>query len=73
MIFVIFSIIDQLFEVGDVLIDVWPAHLQTPQFVASSKGFSRVQELGAELCYELVVGVLVVWLSKYPVTHEASP
>ena len=26
-----------------------------------------------ELHYELVVGVLVVWLSKYPVTYEASP
>ena len=29
--------------------------------------------MGAELRYKLVVGVLVVWLRKYPVMHEASP
>ena len=40
MIFVVFSVVDQLFKVGDVLIDMWPAHLQVPQFVTSSEGFS---------------------------------
>ena len=40
MVLVVFSIIDQLFEVSNVLVNVWPAHLQAPQFIASSEGLS---------------------------------
>ena len=73
MVLVVFSVVDQLFEVGDVLVDVWPAHLQASQFVTSSEGFPRVQELGTKLRYELVVGISVIWLSEHPVAHEAPP
>ena len=73
MILVIFSVVDQLFEVSNVLVDIRPAHLQAPQFIVGPKGFSRVQELGAELHYELIVGVSIVWLSEHPVTHETPP
>ena len=56
-------IFDQLFEIYDVLVDVWPVHLQVSQFGAGFLRLSSIQVLGTELGDKLVIGVLVVWLS----------
>jgi hypothetical protein len=55
-------VFDQLFKIYDVLVDVWPMHLQIPQFGVGLLCLSGIQVLGTELGDELVVGVLVVWL-----------
>ena len=63
VVFVEVCVFDQLFEIYDVLVDVWPVHLQVSQFGAGSLRLSSVQVLGTELGDELVVGILVVRLS----------
>ena len=63
VVFVEVCVFDQLFEIYDVLVDMWPVHLQVSQLSAGSLRLSGIQVLGTELGDELVVGVLVMWLS----------